>query len=176
MCIRDRYKLKAKASVAQRESEGIIVVSMAAQKNAVGAKGPCGKGVGEAGKREGMAAKSGPNNPGRRTTGDKVQRLQRRLWIAAKRSSGRRFHAFHNHLWRSDVLSEAWKRVKANRGAAGVDSVTLVAIEQNGVGSFLEAIASSLRAGTYRPSVVLRRYIPKAGRGARLGSRRSETG
>ncbi|MDF2696293.1 MAG: Retron-type RNA-directed polymerase [Labilithrix sp.] len=133
-----------------------------AQKNAIGGKGPWGDRVDEAGTREGMAAKSGPNNPGRRTTGDKVQRLQRRLWIAAKRSSGRRFHAFYSLLWRSDLLLEAWKRVKANRGAAGVDSVTLVAIEQNGVGSFLEAIASSLRAGTYRPSVVLRRYIPKA--------------
>jgi group II intron reverse transcriptase/maturase len=156
------YKAKPKSSAAQRESEGIIVPMMVAQKNAAGGKGPWGDRVDEAGTREGMAAKSGPNNPGRRTTGDKVQRLQRRLWIAAKRSSGRRFHAFYNHLWRSDVLQEAWKRVKANRGAGGVDSVTIAAIEQSGVGSFLEAIAVSLRAGTYRPSVVLRRYIPKA--------------
>jgi group II intron reverse transcriptase/maturase len=156
------YKAKPKSNAAQRESEGIVVPMMVAQKNAIGGKDPCGGRVDEAGKREGMAAKSGPNDPGRRSSGDKVQQLQRRLWIAAKRSSGRRFHAFYNHLWRSDVLLEAWKRVKANRGAAGVDSVTIVAIEQNGVESFIEAIATSLRAGTYRPSVVLRRYIPKA--------------
>jgi len=135
---------------------------MVAQKNAIGGKDPWGDGADEAGTREGMAAKSGSNNPGRSKTGDKVQQLQRRLWIAAKRSSGRRFHAFYSHLWRSDVLQEAWRRVRVNRGAAGVDSVTIVAIEQNGVESFLEAIAASLRAGTYRPSVVLRRYIPKA--------------
>jgi group II intron reverse transcriptase/maturase len=135
---------------------------MVAQKNAAGGKGPCGDRVEEAGKREGMTGKTGSNDPDRRRTVDKVQQLQRRLWIAAKRSSGRRFHALYNHLWRSDVLLEAWKRVKANRGAAGVDSVTLGAIEQNGVGGFLKAIAASLRAGTYRPSVVLRQYIPKA--------------
>jgi group II intron reverse transcriptase/maturase len=135
---------------------------MVAKKNATGGKGPCGGHVEGAGTREGMAAKSGPNDPDRRKPVDKVQRLQRRLWIAAKRSSGRRFHAVYNHLWRSDVLQEAWKRVKANRGAAGVDALTIAAIEQNGVESFLKAIGTTLRAGTYRPSVVLRRYIPKA--------------
>ena len=167
---RGSYKAKPKSSAAQRESEGIMVPVMVAQKNAIGGKAPCGDHVDEAGTREGMAAKSGPNDPGRRRTGDKVQQLQRRLWIAAKRSSGRRFHALYNHLWRSDVLLEAWKRVKGNRGAAGVDSLTLKAIEQNGVESFLKAIAASLRAGTYRPSVVLRRYIPKAdGKGRPLG-------
>jgi len=137
-------------------------VAMAAQKNAVGAKDPCGKGVGEAGKREGMAATSGPNHPDRRNPVDKVRRLQRRLWIAAKRSPERRFHALYDHAWRSDVLRAAWMRVKANKGVAGVYSMTIAAIEQSGVVSFLEAIGSALRAGTYRPAVVLRRYIPKA--------------
>jgi group II intron reverse transcriptase/maturase len=135
---------------------------MAAQNNAVGAKGPCGKGVGEAGKREGMAAKSGPNHPDRRNPVDKVRRLQRRLWVAAKRSPERRFHALYDHVWRGDILQAAWMRVKANKGVAGVDSMTIAAIEQSGVRSFLEAIGSALSAGTYRPAVVLRRYIPKA--------------
>jgi hypothetical protein len=156
------YKPRAKASAAQRESEGIVVVAMVAQNNAIGAKGPCGVDVDEAGKREGMAATSGPNHPDRRNPVDKVQRLQRRLWIAAKRSPGRRFHALYDHVWRSDVLPTAWKRVKCNKGAAGVDSMTIAAIEQSGVESFLEGIGSALRAGTYRPAVVLRRYIPKA--------------
>jgi hypothetical protein len=55
------YKPTAKASGAQRESEGSVVATMAATNNAVGAKGPCGGRVGEAGKREGMAGKTGPN-------------------------------------------------------------------------------------------------------------------
>ena len=40
--------------------------------------------------------------------------------------------------------------------------MTIAAIEQSGVDSFLEGIGNALRAGTYRPAVVLRRYIPKA--------------
>ena len=128
------YKPRAKASAAQRESEGVVVVSMVAQNNATGAKGPCGDGVDEAGKREGMAATSGPNHPDRRNPVDKVRRLQRRLWIAAKRSPGRRFHALYDHVWRNDILQAAWTRVKRNKGAAGVDSMTIAAIEQGGVG------------------------------------------
>src|SRR5436190_902655 len=62
--IGDSYKPKAKASVAQRESEGIVVVTMAATNNATGAKGPCGGQVVDGGKREGMARGSGSNHPG----------------------------------------------------------------------------------------------------------------
>ena len=130
--------------------------------NAAGGKGPYGDRVEEAGKREGMAGKTGSNDPGGRRPRDKVRQLQRRLWAAAKRSPRRRFHALYDHIGRSDVLSEAWKRVRRNRGAAGVDRVTLVEVEQYGVDRFLEEIGESLRHGTYRPSVVLRRYIPKS--------------
>jgi len=156
------YKPKAKSSAAQRVSEGTVVAVMIAANNAVGAKGPCGGHADEAGKREGMAATSGPNHPDGRKPIDKVRRLQRRLWIAAKRSPERRFHALYDQIWRSDVLQEAWKRVKRNKGVAGVDSMTIAAIEQDGVDAFLDGIAEVLRAGTYRPSAVLRRYIPKA--------------
>jgi group II intron reverse transcriptase/maturase len=117
-----------------------------------------------------MSGKSGSNHPDGRKAGDKVQQLQRRLWAAAKRAPGRRFHALYNHTWRSDVLSEAWKRVKRNRGAAGVDGQSIRDVEEQGVAVFLEDIAAELRAGEYRPSVVRRQYIPKAdGRKRPLG-------
>jgi RNA-directed DNA polymerase len=109
-----------------------------------------------------MAGMTGPNSPDRRKPADKVRQLQRLLWVAAKRSPGRRFHALYDRIWRSDVLWEAWKRVKRNKGAAGVDSQTFSDVEQYGVDRFLEEIRSALRAGTYRPAAVLRRYIPKA--------------
>lgn len=164
------YKPKAKSAAGQRESEGTKVPSRVATKNAIGGKGPCGGHVGGAGKREGMAAKSGPNDPVGRRSSDKVRQLQRRLWVAAKRSPGRRFHALYNHISRSDVLLEAWKRVRANKGAAGVDAMTLVEVEQYGVERFLEELGVALRDGTYRAAVVLRRYIPKAdGRKRPLG-------
>jgi group II intron reverse transcriptase/maturase len=108
-----------------------------------------------------MAGKTGPNHPGGRKPDDKVRQLQRRLWAAAKRQPGRRFHALCDRIARRDVLAEAWKRVRRNKGAAGVDSETLVMLEQYGVERLLEELHSGLRAGTYRPSAVRRRYIPK---------------
>ncbi len=156
------YKPKAKSSAAERESEGIVVLMMVAKNNATGGRGPCGGRVGGAGKREGMAGKTGPNHPRGRKPEDKVRQLQRRLWSAAKRHPGRRFHALYDRIHRSDVLWEAWKRVKRNRGSAGVDAQTLADIEQNGVERFLEELGDVLRAGKYRPAAVLRRYIPKA--------------
>jgi retron-type reverse transcriptase len=59
---------------------------------------------------------------------------------------------------------------KKNRGAAGVDRETLDRVEQYGVERLLKELHSALRAGTYRPQPVLRRYIPKAdGRQRPLG-------
>jgi hypothetical protein len=109
-----------------------------------------------------MDRKSVPNNPRRRRPLDKVRQLRRRLWAAAKRQPGRRFHALYDRIFRSDVLKEAWKRVKKNKGSAGIDAQTLTEVEEYGVDRFLEEIAAELKAGTYRPSAVMRRYIPKA--------------
>lgn len=158
----DSYKQVAKSSAAQRESEGAVVPSMAAQHNAVGGKGPCGGHVGGGGKREGMAGHQiRSNNPGGNKPVDKVRQLQRRLWAAAKRSPGRRFHALYDRIFRRDVLREAWKRVRRNKGAAGVDKQTLVELEQYGVERFLNELEVELKTGKYRPKAVLRRYIPK---------------
>src|ERR687891_2318376 len=74
--------------------------------------------------------------------GGDVQRLQRTLWACAKRQPGRRFHALYDRIWRSDVLREAWRRVKRNRGAAGVDAQTIAAIEQYGEERFLSETQS----------------------------------
>ena len=117
-----------------------------------------------------MTGTSGSKHPGGQRPIDKVRQLQRRLWVAAKRSPERRFHALMDRIWRGDVLWEAWRRVKRNRGAAGVDAVTLAAAEQYGVDRLLDELGAALRAGTYRPQPVLRRYIPKAdGRQRPLG-------
>ncbi len=96
------------------------------------------------------------------TPDEKVRQLQRKLYVCAKRSRTRRFHALYDRIHRSDVLREAWKRVRSKRGAAGIDAETIQAIEQRGVGEFLAEIEAALRAGRYRPSPVKRRYIPKA--------------
>jgi len=101
---------------------------------------------------------------------DKVRELQRALYRAAKRSATRRFHALYDKVYRLDILERAWGRVKANRGAAGVDGETIEAIEQRGVGQFLLDIQRDLRERRYRPQSVRRVYILKGdGRQRPLG-------
>ena len=156
------YKPSAKAGAAQRESEGIVVPAMVATNNASGGKGPWGSRADGRGKREGMAGESGPNFPRGPVPADKVRELRRRLYVAAKRKPGRRFHALFDRIHRSDVLWEAWRRVRRNKGSAGVDAQTLSEVENYGVDRFVEEIVTELRAGRYRPRAVLRRYIPKA--------------
>jgi group II intron reverse transcriptase/maturase len=92
---------------------------------------------------------------------DKVRKLQRKLFMAAKRSPGRRFHALFDRIWRGDVLLEAWRRVRANKGAAGIDGETLDEIERQGVPEFLAELSERLKTRKYRPHPVRRRYIPK---------------
>ena len=134
----------------------------AVQNNAAGGKDPCGGRVGRAGKREGMAGEPGSNHPRGREPEDKVRQLQRRLCAAAKRHPERRFHALYDLISRRDVLEEAWRRVRRNKGAAGVDALTIAAVEEHGVERLVEELHTLLLAGEYRPSAVLRRYIPKA--------------
>jgi len=152
----------AKGAAAQRKSDGVIVPTRAVTNNAAGGKGHERERVGGEGKRKGMTGTTGSNSPGRRRPLDNVRQLRRRLWAAAKRSPERRFHALYDRLSRRDVLDEAWKRVKANRGAAGLDAQTIAEVEQYGAKRFLEELGGVLRAGEYRPSATLRRYIPKA--------------
>src|SRR3989442_1774651 len=96
----------------------------------------------------------------------KARELQRALYVAAKRSARRRFHALYDKVYREDILARAWAEVKANGGAAGVDGQTLAEIEARGVDSFLERIATELRARRYRPRAARRVYIPNPGRAA----------
>jgi RNA-directed DNA polymerase len=97
----------------------------------------------------------------------KVRELQRTLWAAAKQSAGRRFHALYDRVHRGDVLWEAWERVRKNRGAAGVDRVTVVAVEDYGVDRMLRELRRDLREGVYRPAPARRVEIPKPRGGVR---------
>ena len=97
----------------------------------------------------------------------KVRELQRALWAAAKQSSGRRFHALYDRICRGDVLWEAWERVRENRGAAGVDRITLVAVEDYGVDRMLRELRRDLLSGRYRPAPARRVEIPKPRGGKR---------
>ena len=87
-----------------------------------------------------------PNNPE-----DKVRELQRKLYVCAKRSRTRRFHALYDRIYRGDVLWEAWRRVRSNRGAAGIDGETHRGDRERAWKTFSGASsADSEQAGTGR--------------------------
>lgn len=156
------YKPVVKASGGQRESDGVVVPGRVQFARSPG-KDPDFGHAGDVGKREGMPGTAPAIYPQSQKylTPVKVRRLQNRLWAAAKQSSGRRFHALYDRIYRSDVLWVAWERVRANRGAAGVDGVTLAVVEAYGVQLMLDELQESLRAGIYRPAPVRRVEIPK---------------
>ena len=95
---------------------------------------------------------------------DKVRELQRTLYRAAKAEPGRRFHALHDKVYRSDVLERAWELVRTNRGAAGIDKQTIAEVEEHGVAELLDELAADLKAGRWRPLPARRVFIPKPGR------------
>jgi group II intron reverse transcriptase/maturase len=99
---------------------------------------------------------------------DRVRALQRVLYRCAKQDRDRRFHALYDKVARGDVLWKAWGEVRANRGAAGVDGVTIDDIVRSGVGDFLDELAKKLRAGSYRSRPLRRVHIPKPGRPGQL--------
>jgi len=174
-----RYKPMVKSGGGQRESEGVIVPVSGVQHNAPEGKGPHFDHASDEGKRKGMAGAARSNSPGGsrpavaglvpppapgmvRANPVNVRELQRKLWAAAKQSPERRFHALYDRIHRGDVLWEAWCRVKANRGAAGVDRITLACVqEQYGVERLLSELQCDLREGTYRPAPARRVDIPK---------------
>jgi RNA-directed DNA polymerase len=111
-----------------------------------------------------MSARSSAS-PVSQTVGlDRVRALQRVLYRSAKQDPERRFHALFDKVARSDVMWRAWNDVRTNKGAPGVDGVSIEDVETAGVQVFLEDLAAQLRAGSYRPKPLRRVHIPKPGR------------
>jgi len=117
-------------------------------------------------KRPGQGS-SERDTPGATRPQDKVRNLQGKLYTAAKANPTRRFGAIRDRVTRWDVLQMAWEEVRSNRGAPGVDGVTISAVEEQGVEAFLQELQASLRNGTYRPLPVRRVMIPKRSGGQR---------
>src|ERR1700730_17965321 len=94
---------------------------------------------------------------------DNARKLQRTLYRVAKQQPERRFTLLYDKVCRQDILQEAWRRVKSNKGAAGVDQVNIDAIRVYGEDRFLSEVEEELRSRRYRTALVRRVHIPKPG-------------
>ena len=99
---------------------------------------------------------------------EQVRQLQRTLYRTAKQSTAVKFYSLYDKVWRTDVLQEAWRQVKANQGAPGVDGESIEGIVSRGEeGLMLGQLQKQLRAKTYRFQPVRRVDIPKPKGGTR---------
>jgi len=82
---------------------------------------------------------------------------------------GGRWYSLMDKVYAPATLAAAWARVRANKGAAGVDGVSIERFAARPE-VYLAELATDLRAGTYRPQPVRRVEIPKGdGRTRPLG-------
>ena len=66
-------------------------------------------------------------------TPDKIQTLQRKLYLKAKREKTYRFYALYDKIYRKDILAHAYAQCRSNKGAPGVDGQDFADIEAYGV-------------------------------------------
>jgi group II intron reverse transcriptase/maturase len=98
---------------------------------------------------------------------ERVESLRGKLYQKAKQEKDYKFYILYDKLFIPYMLRAAWKQVKSNNGAAGIDGMSVADVERMGVDEYLQTLGEELRKQTYRPSAVKRVMIPKANGGER---------
>jgi len=93
----------------------------------------------------------------------KVQQLRQKLSSKAKEQKRFRFYSLYDKIIDKETLKAAYRQVRANGGAAGVDGVTLSRIDEViGEERYVDELHTELKTKRYKTSPVRRQYIPKA--------------
>jgi len=87
---------------------------------------------------------------------------ERMLTALEKGVKGGKWFSLVDKAYTLANLRSGFAKVKANRGAAGVDRQTVKMFEAH-LEENLEKLSQSLREGSYRPQAIKRRWIPKPG-------------
>jgi len=75
----------------------------------------------------------------------KVERLREKLGTKAKQEKNFKFYSLYGHICNMDVLKVAWKRVRENKGAPGIDGITIESLDtEEKVNKFLLEIQTEL--------------------------------
>jgi len=98
---------------------------------------------------------------------ERVSLLQAKLYQKAKQERNYKFYVLYDKMFVKHLMREAYKRVKRNNGATGVDGLSIADIEAYGVDKYLSELGGELRRQDYRPQAVKRVMIPKANGGER---------
>jgi len=96
------------------------------------------------------------------STDERVRMLQRKLYLRAKQDKAFKFYVLYDKVRLDYFLWEAYRRVRTNGGAPGVDGINFDQIEKAGLPEFIEGIKKDLVNKTYKAQAVRRVYIPKA--------------
>jgi len=101
------------------------------------------------------------------TTPSKIRELQIKLYRKTKNEPGFRFYQLYDKVYREDILNHAYRLVRANAGAPGVDGESFEDIESKDLEKWLNGLGEELRNRTYEPQPVRRVMISKPGGGER---------
>ena len=96
-----------------------------------------------------------------------IRWLQRKLYVKAKQDPSYRFYQLYDKVYQEDILEYAYRLVRSNGGAPGVDGVSFERIEQQGLKEWLGRLKEELHGKRYRPDPVRRVMILKMGGGER---------